>query len=65
MKYFNTHDVPFMFDPDVHKIFMLIGDEWVEIIDGDIKNKVRFKSTEITKREAMTLVRRNCSPQVL
>jgi hypothetical protein len=61
MKYFNTLDVPFMFDPDFHRIFMLIGDEWVEIMDGSIKNKLRFYSTEITEREAMTLVQRNCT----
>jgi len=59
MKYFNAYDVPFMFDPDIHKIFMFIGDKWVEIVDSEIEKKVRFDSTEITQKEAMALIQRN------
>jgi hypothetical protein len=59
MKYFNTHDVPFMFDLNACRIFMLIGDHWVEMVDSDIKERVRFDSTEITEKEARTLSQRN------
>lgn len=64
MKYFNACDVLFMFDPNAHRIFMFIGDHWVEMVDSDIKNKLRFDSTEITKKEAMTLIQRNRASQV-
>ena len=58
LKYFNSHEVPFIFDPDCYKIFMLIGDQWVEIVDADIRNRVRFDSTEITMREAQELIKK-------
>jgi hypothetical protein len=38
---------------------MLIGDHWVEMVDSDIKERVRFDSTEITEKEARTLSQRN------
>lgn len=59
IKYFKSCDVPFMLDPDFSKIFMFIGDQWVEIADSNIKTTVRFNSTEITKKEAMALTRSN------
>jgi hypothetical protein len=64
MKYFNTHDVPFMFDPNDYRIFMFIGDHWVEIVDSDIENQVRFDSTEITKKEVAALIQKNLAVQV-
>ena len=59
MKYFNAHDVPFMFESNACRIFMLIGDHWVEMVDSDIKDRIRFDSIEITEKEAWTLFQRN------
>ena len=62
MKYFCKDDVPVVFDPDTFKIYMFIGDRWIEVGDEKLRDMIRFHAREISRSEALTLAyRRLCS----
>jgi len=62
MKYFRKDDMPVMFDPETHRVCMLLGDRWIEVEDESLRDAIRFHTTEISRSEAMTLAaRRLCS----
>jgi hypothetical protein len=45
-EYFKINDLLFMFDKKLFKIFMSIGDKWVQVVDLKIKNKMRYQPIE-------------------
>jgi hypothetical protein len=61
-RFFQKENVPFMFELDTYKVYTLIGDNWAEVVDEDLKHTIRFGTVEISTAEAQSMERRNLKP---
>jgi hypothetical protein len=54
-KYFKCEGTVIIFDSNSFKLYMSIGDELLEILDDNLRDKIRFHAQEISPDEAISL----------
>jgi hypothetical protein len=56
VRFFSSHHGLCLFDPDTYKIFMYHNGSWVESIDPDFRETIRFGSVELSRQEALNIL---------
>jgi hypothetical protein len=53
VKYFQNEQAVCMFDPDTFKVYLYDAGRWVESEDPMLREDIRFRSVELSRREAL------------
>jgi hypothetical protein len=55
VKYFRNGHTLYMFDPDTFQIHLYQDGRWVQADDSTLREDIRFRSVELSNRQALQL----------
>lgn len=56
VKFFQNGHAVFLFDPDTFKVYLYAAGRWVESDDMKLREDIRFRSLELSRKEALQRV---------
>lgn len=55
VQFFRNDETVYMFDPETYQIHLRQGGSWVESNDLQLRENIRFRSIELSRKEALQL----------
>jgi hypothetical protein len=55
VQFFRNDETVCMFDPETYQMYLRQGGSWVESNDLQLRENIRFRSIELSRKEALQL----------